>query len=70
MTTPRRFGTKGMRTVTIIALVVGLIGGAYALFSAGTSGRKITAYFTSAVGLYPGDQVRILGVPVGEIDSI
>ncbi|MCV7076912.1 virulence factor Mce family protein [Mycobacterium szulgai] len=70
MTTPRRFGSKGLRTVTIIALVVGLIGGAYALFSAGTSGRKITAYFTSAVGLYPGDQVRILGVPVGEIDSI
>ncbi len=47
-----------------------LVGGAYVLFSAGGGGRKITAYFTSAVGLYPGDQVRILGVPVGEIESI
>ncbi|WP_319449821.1 MULTISPECIES: MCE family protein [unclassified Mycobacterium] len=30
----------------------------------------VTAYFSSANGLYPGDQVRILGVPVGEITSI
>ncbi|OBK25634.1 mammalian cell entry protein [Mycobacterium asiaticum] len=70
MTTPKRFGSKGLRTVTIIALVVALVGGAYAAFSAGGGGRKITAYFTSAVGLYPGDEVRILGVPVGEIESI
>ena len=27
-------------------------------------------YFTSAVGLYPGDDVRVVGVPVGTIDSI
>ena len=27
-------------------------------------------YFTSAVGLYPGDEVRIVGVPVGTVDSI
>lgn len=32
--------------------------------------RKIVGYFTSAVGLYPGDQVRVLGVPVGTIDTI
>lgn len=70
MTTAKRFGSKGLRTVTIIALVAVLVGGAYVLFSAGGGGRKLTAYFTSAVGLYPGDQVRILGVPVGEIESI
>jgi phospholipid/cholesterol/gamma-HCH transport system substrate-binding protein len=40
------------------------------LFSSGGNGRKIVGYFTSAVGLYPGDQVRILGVPVGKIDAI
>ena len=33
-------------------------------------GRHIFAYFTSAVGIYPGDQVRVLGVPVGAIDTI
>ncbi len=28
------------------------------------------AYFPSAVGLYPGDDVRVVGVPVGRIDAI
>ncbi|WP_172826611.1 MlaD family protein, partial [Mycobacterium sp. 1423905.2] len=70
MTTKQKFGRKGIRTVTVVALVAALIGGAYVLFSAGDSGRKITAYFTSAVGIYPGDEVRILGVPVGTIDTI
>jgi phospholipid/cholesterol/gamma-HCH transport system substrate-binding protein len=32
--------------------------------------RTIVGYFTSAVGLYPGDQVRVLGVPIGSIDTI
>jgi phospholipid/cholesterol/gamma-HCH transport system substrate-binding protein len=66
----RTFGGRRLRNVTIIALVAVLVGGAYVLFSAGGNGRKVVAYFTSAVGIYPGDQVRILGVPVGEIDTI
>jgi phospholipid/cholesterol/gamma-HCH transport system substrate-binding protein len=66
----RSFGSRGLRNVTIIALVAVLIGGVYVLFSSGGNGRKIVGYFTSAVGLYPGDQVRILGVPVGKIDAI
>lgn len=63
------FGSRGLRTVTAIALVAVLVGGIYALATR-PSGRKITAYFTGAVGLYPGDQVRILGVPVGRVDTI
>src|SRR5271156_3682038 len=66
----RTFGGRRLRNVTIVALVAVLIGGAYVLFSGGGGGRKIIGYFTSAVGLYPGDQVRILGVPVGKIDAI
>jgi phospholipid/cholesterol/gamma-HCH transport system substrate-binding protein len=66
----RNFGGRGLRNVTIIALVAVLIGGVYALSSSNGGGRKVVGYFTSAVGLYPGDQVRILGVPVGNIDSI
>jgi virulence factor Mce-like protein len=31
---------------------------------------RITAYFSEAVGVYSGSDVRILGVPVGEIDSV
>ncbi|WAJ44740.1 virulence factor Mce family protein [Mycobacterium sp. Aquia_216] len=66
----RTFGGRGLRNITLIALVAVLIGGVYALSSANGGGRKVVGYFTSAVGLYPGDQVRILGVPVGTIDSI
>jgi phospholipid/cholesterol/gamma-HCH transport system substrate-binding protein len=66
----RTFGSRGLRNVTIIALVAVLIGGVYTLYSSNGGGRKIIGYFTSAVGLYPGDQVRIIGVPVGTIDSI
>lgn len=31
---------------------------------------KVTAYFTSAVGLFAGSDVRVLGVKVGEIESV
>lgn len=65
----RMTDSRGLRYTTIIALVAVLVGGVYVLASRPT-GRTITAYFTSAVGLYPGDQVRILGVPVGTIDAI
>jgi phospholipid/cholesterol/gamma-HCH transport system substrate-binding protein len=62
-------GARGLRTVISIALVAMLVGGVYVLASR-PGGRHIVAYFTSAVGIYPGDQVRVLGVPVGEIDAI
>ena len=65
----RLLGARGLRTVTSIALVAILVGGIYVLASR-PGGRHLVAYFTSAVGIYPGDQVRVLGVPVGAIDAI
>jgi phospholipid/cholesterol/gamma-HCH transport system substrate-binding protein len=62
-------GARGLRTVTSIVLVAVLVGGVYVLASR-PGGRHIFAYFASAVGIYPGDQVRMLGVPVGVIDAI
>ncbi|KAA9153520.1 MCE family protein [Amycolatopsis acidicola] len=35
-----------------------------------TRGRTLTAYFSAAVGIYAGSEVRILGVPVGTVDSV
>jgi virulence factor Mce-like protein len=32
--------------------------------------RHLTAYFTKTVGLYKGADVRILGIPVGEVTSV
>ncbi len=62
-------GGRGLRYATVIALVAVLVGGVY-LLSSHSNNRTIVGYFTSAVGLYPGDQVRVLGVPVGDIDTI
>ncbi|WP_421843921.1 virulence factor Mce family protein [Mycobacterium sp.] len=62
-------GSRGLRYATVVALVTVLVGGVYVLSSSANT-RTFVGHFTSAVGLYPGDQVRILGVEVGKIDSI
>jgi virulence factor Mce-like protein len=33
-------------------------------------GRTVTAYFTTAVAVYPGNPVLILGVPVGQVTTV
>nr|CEL16657.1 MCE-family protein Mce1D [Kibdelosporangium sp. MJ126-NF4] len=35
-----------------------------------SGGTKITAYFATAVGLYEGSTVRVLGIPVGTVDTV
>jgi phospholipid/cholesterol/gamma-HCH transport system substrate-binding protein len=54
------------------ALVLVLLGGiVVALRSTGTSSRtNAVAYFDNSNGIFVGDEVRILGVPVGKIDDI
>ena len=61
--------SRWLRIALATALVAMLAVGAYLVWPSRT-GNKVVAYFTSAVGLYPGDDVRIVGVPVGTIDSI
>ncbi len=60
---------RGLRRTLVVLLAVFLAVGAYLVWP-GRTGNKIVGYFTSAVGLYPGDQIRIVGVPVGRIESI
>lgn len=61
--------SRGLRPILAVALAVLLAAGAYVVWPAQAS-HKIVGYFTSAVGIYPGDEVRVVGVPVGTIDSI
>ncbi|MEE6168415.1 MULTISPECIES: MCE family protein [unclassified Mycolicibacterium] len=60
-----RWLRTGLAAVLLIMLAVGV----YEVWPSRV-GNKLTAYFTNAVGLYPGDEVRVVGVPVGRIDSI
>lgn len=59
--------TKTLRLVLPLALVLALVG----VFGVDRAQRNVvTAYFSSTEGIYAGDEVRVLGVPVGKIDSI
>jgi len=60
---------RTLRVTLAAVLVVALVIGVFLVWPT-RKGHTIVGYFTSAVGLYPGDEVRIVGVPVGEIDSI
>jgi phospholipid/cholesterol/gamma-HCH transport system substrate-binding protein len=58
-----------MRYGVIAALLVALIGGVSMVWPRVTT-YTVIGYFTSAAGLYPGDEVRVVGVPIGSIESI
>ena len=64
-TAVQRVRALPLRTVVVGVVVVGLLAAAVAVLWPGTPDRTITAYFTRTVGLYPGSQVRVLGVPTG-----
>lgn len=56
---------KVVAGVVAAALVAALV-----LFWPGQQRTEVTAYFTRAVGLYPGSEVRILGIPVGRVLAV
>src|ERR1700738_3994599 len=57
-------GNRWLRYGVIAALVLALVGGVYLIWPSG-AGQKVMGYFTTAVGLYPGDEAPSGGVPVG-----
>jgi phospholipid/cholesterol/gamma-HCH transport system substrate-binding protein len=69
-----RLGALGRRgSVGLIAAVVAIVLLAVLVVvnvSGGSKTNHVTAYFERTVGLYTGNDVRILGVKVGRIDSI
>jgi virulence factor Mce-like protein len=62
------------RITAITALVVALIGagifGIVDLVTSGPAPMTIVAHFATAPGLYVGNQVKILGMPVGEVTKV
>lgn len=53
-----------------VILAVAVLAAALLLILQGPEQRRMTAYFTRTVGLYPGADVRILGIRVGEVTSV
>jgi phospholipid/cholesterol/gamma-HCH transport system substrate-binding protein len=61
------------RLVAAMAIILAMLvvaGAALVIRQAFFKPRTISAYFTSATAIYPGDQVRVSGVKVGSIKSI
>ncbi|MGZ5378739.1 MAG: MlaD family protein, partial [Mycobacterium sp.] len=58
-----------MRFAVVGALVVALIGGLYVVWPRMAT-YQVVGYFASAAGIYPGDKVLVVGVPVGSVESI
>jgi virulence factor Mce-like protein len=52
----------------VIAAIV-VVGGYFAFFR-GASDKTLTAQFASAIGVYPGTPVKILGVNVGQVTDV
>lgn len=62
---------KRLVSITAVVLAVVLLAGVVVLVRQAFFGPKtITAYFTTATAIYPGDEVRVSGVKVGKIESI
>jgi phospholipid/cholesterol/gamma-HCH transport system substrate-binding protein len=64
--------TRTARNLLAAALVVILTGGAIVLWrnTERIDRTHVVAYFENSNGIYAGDDVRIVGVPVGRIESI
>ncbi|MGH3864793.1 MAG: MCE family protein [Pseudonocardiaceae bacterium] len=66
------FARTGGPVAKVIAVgcVLGLLAATAVWSLTRGTGRTITGYFTSAVGVFPDNEVLILGVPVGRITTV
>jgi virulence factor Mce-like protein len=53
-----------------VVVAAALVVGAVLVYQAGHQTKQVTAYFSQAIGVYPGSTVRVLGVPVGTVDAV
>ena len=67
MTTSRN-ARIGLAVALVLVLIAGIVSAAR--FSGEVNRRHVVAYFANSTGIFVGDEVRILGVPVGKIDTI
>jgi phospholipid/cholesterol/gamma-HCH transport system substrate-binding protein len=58
----------GLAAILVLALVAGLV--VVLRDGAGVGRTHLVAYFDNSNGIFVGDEVRIVGVPVGKIDKI
>jgi virulence factor Mce-like protein len=70
MTTKTRFGRDLGRGVAIAVVVALVVAAALWWLLVDANQRRYTAVFTGVVGLYEDNDVRVLGVKVGHVDTV
>ncbi|OBI96293.1 mammalian cell entry protein [Mycobacterium alsense] len=65
-----KFGARTVVIVAIVALVVAAVGVGWWYLGSDEDAITVTAQFDSASGLYEGNAVAVLGMPVGKITEI
>jgi virulence factor Mce-like protein len=58
------------RALSIGLVAVVVLGLGYYLLAGGGGSKKLTAYFSSGVGVYPGTAVDVLGITVGSVTKV
>lgn len=61
----QRFLAGAAAVLAVIAIVSTIL-----VLESGSQQKHLTAYFPEATGLYTGDRVQVLGVPVGQVTSV
>ncbi|KAA8889829.1 MCE family protein [Nocardia colli] len=62
---------RGTKITIALVLVVAIVAAGVLWWTVDRlTTTKITAYFDRSVGIYEGSDVRVLGVPVGKVDSV
>jgi phospholipid/cholesterol/gamma-HCH transport system substrate-binding protein len=64
-----KFSRRQQIAVAVVA-VAALVAAGFLLLRPRGGTAHLTVYFGQTAGLYPGDRVLVLGVPVGRVDSI
>jgi phospholipid/cholesterol/gamma-HCH transport system substrate-binding protein len=60
----------GPRKLVVPAIVVALLVAAAFTFLGGEERKTLTAHFPRTISIYEGSDVRVLGVPVGTVDTV
>jgi phospholipid/cholesterol/gamma-HCH transport system substrate-binding protein len=58
------------RAAAVVAVLAVVTAGALWWIFGGDGDKRVTAYFSRAVGVYPGSDVQVLGVRVGAVESV
>ncbi|SDH85337.1 virulence factor Mce family protein [Actinokineospora alba] len=70
MTVASRLGARTFRYAAVSCVLALVVAAGVWPVIAGSTGVRLTAYFSQAVGVYPGSAVRVLGIDVGTIESV